>query len=317
MKEVFHFRVSPEDNRSRFDEFLFARFGMFSKMHLRNLLKAGAGTVNGIPEQPGFHLKTDDAIEISVDLSANSSMKPDYIPLEILFEDDEIVVVNKPPEILIHPTKGVKSGTLLNALSFHLNQKIFDALGKDSEKKEREGIDELQAGIIRPGLVHRLDKQTSGLLVIAKTKKAHKFLAEHFRRKLVEKKYFALVEGVVEPESGTIDAPVGYNEALKIWEVQKNGKAAETRFLVLEKRENSTLLELEPVTGRTNQLRIHCAYSGHPIIGDTERGGREFSRLCLHAYKLSFRHPGGNERIEIKTKMPEEFRIIDAQISKG
>jgi len=315
MKEVFHFRVEQTDNRKRFDEFLFQRLGMVSKMHLRNLLKEGVGKVNHVPEKPGFRLKTDDEIEIKVDLSSETSMKPDSIRLEILFEDNEILVINKPPEMLVHPTLGVKSGTLVNAVSFHLNQRVFEALSDEALKaipKEQREIEKLRAEIIRPGLIHRLDKQTSGLIVIAKTERAHKILSGHFQRKLVEKKYLALVEGIVQKESGVIHAPIGHDENLRRWCVLENGKASETRFRVLRKNRDTSLLELEPVTGRTNQLRIHCAHLGHSMVGDTARGGREFVRLCLHAYKLSFWHPNGTERLEFEIETPESFDLIDA-----
>lgn len=313
MKETFRFKVPEDEHHKRLDDFLFDRIGALSKMHLRRMLLAGHCSVNGGLEKPGFRVQADDAVEIEVDLKTNTAMKPQPIPIEILFEDEEIIVVNKPEEMLVHPTLGVKSGTLLNALSYHLN--------KDREwaaKNEDSSISTIQIGhFIRPGLIHRLDKKTSGIMVIAKTPRAHKILSDHFQRKLVGKKYLALVEGIVEAEAGIINAPIGKDEAMKMWRVMEAGKPAETRFKVLQKKTDETLLELEPVTGRTNQLRIHCAYFGHPIIGDTERGGREFSRLCLHASKLSFWHPNGGRRLEFETGLPENFAFIDSEISKG
>jgi 23S rRNA pseudouridine1911/1915/1917 synthase len=166
------------------------------------------------------------------------------------------------------------------------------------------------SAFVRPGLIHRLDKKTSGLMVISKTARAHRVLAEHFRRKLVDKKYLALVEGTVEADSGTITAPIGRYAEIKHWDVKIDGKHSETRFEVKKRFSGMTLLELEPVTGRTNQLRIHCAYVGHPILGDTSRGGPEFSRLCLHAYKLAFWHPNGSRRMEFATGAPDE-KIFD------
>jgi len=147
------------------------------------------------------------------------------------------------------------------------------------------------SAFIRPGLVHRLDKQTSGLIVIAKSTRIHRSLSRLFQRKYVEKKYLALVDGVVEKDEGTIVASIGRFADQKRWDLKEGGKYAETRYRVLERNSDTTLLALEPVTGRTNQLRIHCASMGHPIVGDVSRGGREFERLCLHAWKLSFRHP--------------------------
>ena len=162
--------------------------------------------------------------------------------------------------------------------------------------------------VVRPGLVHRLDKQTSGLIVIAKSVRAHRSLARQFQKKYVEKKYLALVDGLIELDEGTIDAAVGRFADQKMWDVKAGGKHAETRFRVIERRNDLTLLELEPVTGRTNQLRIHCASIGHPIVGDLIRGGREFERLCLHAWKVSFLHPVSRELLAFESPITFEVK---------
>ncbi len=316
MIEKFRFQVDATSRRLRLDEFLFGRIGALSKMHLRRLLSEGACALNGISAsgKAGYRVQENDLVEIEADLSAATSMKPEAIPLEILLEDDEIIVVNKPAEILVHPTRGVKSGTLLNALSYHLNREgIETQRRRDTEKtqeikfSDQSKIQNPKPKIVRPGLVHRLDKKTSGLMVIAKTPRAHHILADHFQRKLVEKKYAAVVEGTVEEDFGVINAPIGQDETLKQWRVSESGKPSETRFRVLERRADTTLLELEPVTGRTNQLRIHCEFINHPIVGDTERGGREFSRLCLHAFGLCFWHPSQAERMKFEIPLPQEF----------
>ncbi len=217
-----------------------------------------------------------------------SAMQPEDRPVEVVFEDHHIIVVNKPAGVLVHPTHREKNGTLLNAVTFHLNKR-----GNGN-------------GFIRPGLVHRLDKDTSGLLVIAKTPRAHRILAEHFKRKLVDKRYLALVEGVMTDDEGTIEAPIGRYAELKYWNVKHDGKMSTTRFWVRSRGDGITLLELEPVTGRTNQLRIHCQHSGHPIVGDVQRGGRKFSRLCLHACRLDFLHPISGIRLEFES--PADFQ---------
>jgi 23S rRNA pseudouridine1911/1915/1917 synthase len=283
----FEFQVEESARKERLEDYLCEKFPNLSKMYLREIVKEEKCEVNGTWENRGHRLKQNDFIEIEVDLQRETAMMPENVPLEIIFEDKEILIVNKPAEMLVHPTHRDKNGTLLNALSYYLNS--------GSESK-----------IVRPGLVHRLDKQTSGLIVIAKTARAHRILSEQFRRKLVEKKYLALVEGIVKVDSGTIEAPVGRFAERKIWDVKADGKHSETRFNVRERFFDSTLLELEPVTGRTNQLRIHCAHVGHPILGDTERGGREFSRLCLHAFQLSFWHPNGNQFLKFETEF-EKF----------
>ena len=288
MLKKFQFSIEEVINKNRLDKFLFDEITALSRMYLKHLILKGDCTVNGKVENAGYHLKTDDFVEIEIDMKAEIEMVPEHIPLEILFEDSELIVINKPPGMLVHPTKGVRRGTLLNALLYHLN-----STDQGSIKTGK---------LIRAGLVHRLDKNTSGLMVIAKNPRSHRILCSHFQRKLIIKRYFAVVEGIIEDDCGTIHAPIGRNAEEKFWHISADGKTAETRFQVVERNTNSTLLELEPVTGRTNQLRLHCAHIGHPIIGDDKYGGREFQRLCLHAYKLGFWHPNGNERLEFEIK---------------
>jgi 23S rRNA pseudouridine1911/1915/1917 synthase len=304
----FEFQVEENFAKTRLEDYLCEKFPNLSKMYLRERVREEKCEVNGVAENRGHRLRKNDFIEIEVDLQRETAMKPEAIPLEIVFEDAEILIVNKPAGMLVHPTHRDKNGTLLNALSYYLNSgfKIQDSRLESEESK----IQNPKSKIVRPGLVHRLDKKTSGLMVISKTARAHRILAEHFRRKLVEKKYLALVEGVVEKDSGTIVAPIGRFAEMKLWNVKTDGKHSETRFCVKKRFPDATLLELEPVTGRTNQLRIHCAHVGHPIVGDTERGGREFARLCLHAYRLSFWHPNGNKKLEFETQTAGE-KIFD------
>lgn len=250
-------------------------------MYLREIVKTGRCEVNGRHENIGYRLRSDDFVEITVDHARGTAMRAEKIALDIVHEDADIIVVNKPAGMLAHPSHRENSGTLLNALVYYLN--------KNGSR------------VVRPGLIHRLDKQTSGLMVVAKNARAHRILSGHFMKKRVEKRYLALVEGVVKPDDGTIDAPIGRYDELKHWSVKSDGKHSTSRFWVRERRTDATLIELEPVTGRTNQLRIHCELIGHPIVGDTRRGGREFSRLCLHAYKLVFPHPATNQMSSFKT----------------
>ena len=155
--------------------------------------------------------------------------------------------------------------------------------------------------MVRPGLVHRLDKGTSGLIVVAKNTRAHRVLCRQFQRKAVEKRYLALVEGRVAPDGGVINGNIGRHAEKKFWGLKEDGKPSETKFRVLDRAYGDSLLELEPVTGRTNQLRIHCASIGHPIVGDVERGAKAHHRLCLHAARLSFRHPSLNELVTFES----------------
>jgi 23S rRNA pseudouridine1911/1915/1917 synthase len=318
----FEFQVEENFAKTRLEDYLCEKFPNLSKMYLRELVKDGKCEVNGIAENRGLRLRCGDFVEIEADISRETAMKPEAIPLEIVFEDEEIIVVNKPTGMLAHPTHRDKNGTLLNALSYHLNYskadrelRIAELETKSQEPKNehqnaKSAFRNPQSKIVRPGLIHRLDKQTSGLMVVAKQARAHRILCSHFQKKRVEKKYLALVEGVVKENSGTIVAPIGRFAEIKYWNIKADGKHSETRFCVKKRFSDSTLLELEPVTGRTNQLRIHCAHIGHPIVGDTRRGGREFPRLCLHAYKLSFWHPNGNERLEFESKITDK-KIFD------
>ena len=314
MPEIFRYQITETERRMRLDEFLIDRIRAVSRMHLRNLILKEKCLLNDGKATAGERLKVGDRVEIEVDLSAETSMLPENIPLEIVYEDEEIIVVNKAAGMLVHPTKGVKKGTLLNALSYHLNHSMTNdelRVANDelnSENPESE-IPNPKSQFVRAGLIHRLDRQTSGLIAVSKTAKAHTFVTKQIQKRSVEKKYYAVVEGIVEQDSGKIDQPIYHNEEARFWTISELGKPSESRFLVLERRRDSTLLELEPVTGRTNQLRLHLAHIGHPIIGDTIYGGREFPRLCLHAYRLSFRHPNGNQLMEFETALPDEMKI--------
>ncbi len=326
MTKRIELQITQGDHKRRLDDFLFDRFGGLSRMYLREIVKNEKCEVNGRFENIGYKVKANDFVEIELDLSRETAMRPQEIDLDIIFEDEHLIVVNKPAGMLVHPTHREKSGTLLNGLTFYLNaergMRSAEFVSFGDPNNFSGSIDSVasnnsfdsafrvpHSAFTRPGLVHRLDKQTSGLIVVAKTLHSHRVLADHFKRKLVEKRYLALVEGVVERDQDVIDAPIGRYAENKHWDVKDNGKQAETRFHVRERFSDTTLLELEPVTGRTNQLRIHCAAIGHPIIGDIKRGGREFHRLCLHAYRLSFRHPTGGEMMEFSSPVSSDFVI--------
>jgi len=372
MTEALRFQIDERDAGSRVDEFCATRFGNLSRMRIANLIEAGACLVNGDAGRAGYRLAAGDLVEASFDDGAPTSMSPENIPLEIVFEDDQIIVVVKPAGMLVHPTRSVKSGTLANALAYYLNRpriedggsriedrgsriengglriddrgsriedrgsRIEDRGSRIEDRGSRIEKTELRAGdsrfsildsqssildsqsFIRPGLVHRLDRATSGLMLIAKTPRALRVLSKHFRKRLVEKRYAALVHGEIETDAGSINAPIGRDaDERPQWRVMEEGKPAETRFTVVERLLGATFLELEPVTGRTNQLRIHCAHIGHPIVGDEVHCGLRIEdcglaqspkRLCLHAAKLAFHHPSSGEWLEIDSLMPDDFR---------
>ncbi len=355
MLRSYQFRIEQPDARLRLDEFLASRLGSLSRMRIANLIEAGACIVNGAAGRAGYHILTGDAIELSFDEGAPTSMFPEPIPLDVVHEDDHLIVVVKPAGMLVHPTMSVKSGTLANALAYHLNRASYASSGfrvpgsglepepadhpidsnlelEPTNPEPRLSRHGDQHSVTRPGLVHRLDRATSGLIVVAKTPRALTILSRHFRKRLVEKRYVALVRGKVDQEFGSINAPIGRDpDQLPHWRVMEDGKPAETRFKVLERLERATLLELEPVTGRTNQLRIHCAHMGHPIVGDEMHGNCESRmsnlelkaeaqseqsairnpqfeiRLCLHAWKLAFHHPANGDWMEFTTPVPEDI----------
>ena len=292
MSGKFQFNVEEGDAGARLDRFLAARLPSLSRMRIASLVAAGACAVNGSAAHSGFKLHSGDSVEIAFDEAASDgAMTPESIPLVILHEDGDLLVVDKPAGMLVHPTRSVKTGTLANALAHHLN--------RDSQT------------LVRPGLPHRLDRATSGLMVVAKNQRALAILARHFHRRLVEKRYLALVHGRVRQDEMTISAPIGrVEEAWPKWRVTEAGRAAESRLRVVERRATLSLVELEPVTGRTNQLRIHCAHAGHPVVGDDWYGSAAESRLCLHAARLAFNHPSGGGRVEFASALPEEIASL-------
>ena len=278
--------VEPGTIRSRLEEYLFDNFPRLSRMYIRDVIREERCQVNGRVENKGKRVSAGDFIEIKFELDRQNAMRPEAIPLEILHEDDDVIAINKPAGMLVHPTHREKNGTLLNALSYYLNR-------------------EVENRAVRPGLVHRLDKETSGVLLVAKNLRSHRILARQFQRKTIRKIYLALVGGIPKPEAGTVCEPIGRFPDEKRWGVHPDGSQASTHYRVLNANNDNSLLELTPATGRTNQLRIHCAHIGHPIVGDVTRGGKKFESLCLHAQRLNFRHPADGRGIDLAAPAPK------------
>lgn len=296
------FRVEETWAGRRLDEFLAERLTRLSRMHIAGLLARGACRVNGEAAHAGRRLCADDLVEVESGGPVLNSMTPEPLPLEVVHEDEHIIVVVKPSGVLVHPTLGVKRGTLANALAYHLNRELLD------ENRPVENSIPVSGTFIRPGIVHRLDRDTSGLMVVAKTQGALSRLTQHFQRRLVEKGYVAVVGGLLKENELNIDAPIGrVEEARPPWRVLESGKPAETRLRVAERGARRTFVELEPLTGRTNQLRIHCAHVGHTVVGDVLYAGEPHARLCLHAARLAFRHPASNGLVEFASPPPPEL----------
>jgi 23S rRNA pseudouridine1911/1915/1917 synthase len=329
MSQAFQFLIAAEDAGRRLDEFLASRFGGLSRLRLQNLVKAGACTINRARMPAGCRLAGGDVVDITLDDAPPTAMEPEPRRLDILHEDEQIIVVVKPAGLLVHPNQGTKRGTLANALAYHLNRDYYGDLAEPSAPAHGEAH-----RLIRPGIVHRLDRATSGVMVIAKTQRALGLLSRHFHRRLIEKRYLALVAGALAEAAGQWQAPIARQaERQPHWWVNDGGKPSVTNFTVRERLPQSTLLELEPVTGRTNQLRIHAAYFGHAIIGDEMYGDARAageaataqiaspavaSRLCLHAWRLAFHHPATGEWLEFAAPLPADFaQMIEARRSSS
>lgn len=313
MENLLKFCVSAEMANRRLDRLLWTQLSGLSRMRITSLLAAGACTVNrAVVAAGGYHVRTGDLVEVKLSDITPTAMTPEPLEFEIIHEDDYLLVVVKPAGMLVHPTRGVKSGTLINGISYHLNRLLIEERAASSVEPQKPTFFFSSASeAVRPGMVHRLDQATSGLMVIAKEQRALTRLSDHFRRRLVAKRYLALVRGCVAEDDASISAPIDRDpEAHPKWRVMEGGKPSETRLRVLERTSGMTYVELEPVTGRTNQLRIHCAHRGHPIVGDEWYGTSEKGRLCLHAAHLAFHHPAGGEWVEFTSPLPAEIGKI-------
>jgi 23S rRNA pseudouridine1911/1915/1917 synthase len=289
-KEALEFIVRAGEAGERLDRVLAARVPSLSRMRLRQALDEGGVSVNDLIRPAGWRVSAGDSVRLEADLDEPSAMTPEPIPLSILAEDEHLVVVDKPSGMVVHPAGRHRGGTLANALAYH-----FNVAGEADPP-------------VRPGMVHRLDRATSGLMVVAKTQRALSLLTVEFQQKRVRKRYLGLVHGRLDADQGEWEAPIGSDpEATPRWGVRPAGRSARTRFQVCQRLPRHTLLELEPVTGRTNQLRIHSAHFGHPVAGD-ELFGRgpepELGRLFLHAHRLAFTHPASGRPCSFESPLP-------------
>ena len=301
--------IVENNEKERLDLYISKAEPKISRMTVKRLLEEGKILVNGKNQKASYKVALNDKIEIQIDKPKEIELKAQDIPIEIMYEDSDIIVVNKPKGMVVHPANGNPDGTLVNAIM---------AICKDS----LSGI----GGEIRPGIVHRLDKDTSGLLIVAKNDLAHIKMSEQIKDRKVKKTYIALVRGTVPENEATINMPIGRStKDRKKMAVVKDGKEAITHFKVLKryatKNGTYTLLEVKIDTGRTHQIRVHLAQIGFPIIGDTvySNGKNEFGAVgqCLHAKRLEFSHPITGKEMQIEAPLPEYFeKIIESLENK-
>ncbi|MBI5149879.1 MAG: RluA family pseudouridine synthase [Candidatus Omnitrophica bacterium] len=312
-------KVEPEHHHERLDVYLTqALVDVPSRSFVQKLLGKGCVRVN--QKEAKAHYKVQQADVISVDIPAGAlepqPIEPENIPLDIFYEDESLLVVNKPCGMMVHPAQGHNSGTLVNALLFHCRQlSDFNGLTRPDSSGGLLTIDPERSRrvntAVRPGIVHRLDKETSGLLVVAKDNATHAQLASQFQKHRVKKHYVALVEGEVEFDEGIIDAPLGRHAVhhdLRDIRYDDSAKEAVTFYRVIKRHQGVTLISLFPKTGRTHQLRVHMDHIGHPILGDDKYGRKtNFPRLALHAQSLGFQHPARKCFMEFSCRTPREF----------
>lgn len=285
--------ISREDSGIRIDSYLNNILDM-SRSKVQKLLKDGYIQVNNNSIKSSYVLKENDVVTVDEFPEEEMSVEPEKMDLDIVYEDDDVIVINKPNGMVVHPAAGNYSGTLVNGLMYY--------------SKNLSTIN----GEFRPGIVHRIDAYTTGLLVVAKNDKAHEFLARQLEEKTTHRKYWAIVWGVIQNDTGTIDAPIGrdLNNRKKMAVTAVNSKGAITHFRVLERFKNATLIELKLETGRTHQIRVHMDYIGYPVVNDPVYGNRKLiddTGQCLHAKELGFIHPRTNQYMEFNSELPECF----------
>jgi len=297
MAEIRTFLVESNDAGKRIDVFLSEKIEDMSRSRIQKLIEDNKIKVNAKEIKSNYKIKNGDEITVEVPKPVMLQIQAEDIDIDILYEDDDIVVVNKPQGMVVHPAAGNYTGTLVNALL-----------------KKCRTLSSIN-GVIRPGIVHRIDKDTSGVLVVAKNDYAHQHLAEQIKEHTVKRVYIALTEGVIKQDQGTIDKPIGRHPIhRKKMAVIENGKRAVTHFKVLERYKENTLVEARLETGRTHQIRVHMAYIGHPLVGDPVYGFKKqkfnLKGQALHAMVLGFIHPRTGEYMEFSSPLPDYFQNL-------
>lgn len=304
---TLHVGVSLRERR--IDKYLHGRFRNLSRHFLQNAIRAGAVKVNGEPVKPSFKLSHRDVIELVLPEPEKKEIEPEDIPLDVLYEDDDLIILNKPPDLIVHPARGNKHGTLVNALA-HYSEQLSSGLGE-----------------FRPGIVHRLDRNTTGVMVVTKHDIAQWKVAKQFELRQVEKSYLAIVHGTPELTADRIDAPLGVHPKIreKYAIRPETGKEAVTFYEVIEAFRGFSLIHCKPRTGRTHQIRVHLSHLKHPIVADDMYGGKlvypwqladaepaveepVISRCALHAWTLEFTHPTTEQRVRFEAPLPADMQ---------
>ena len=294
------FEVEAEQEGERLDKFLSIIYPEFSRAFFQKLIKSKQVSVNETPQKASYCVKIDDIVTVEIPDAVETTIEPENIPLDILYEDDDVLIVNKPKGMVVHPSAGHYSGTLVNAIMYHCKDTL-------------SGIN----GEIRPGIVHRIDMDTTGSLIVCKNDEAHVNIAQQIKENSVNRIYVGIVCGYVKEDSGTVEGAIGRHpiERKKMAINEKNGKPAITHYKVLERFKNYTYMQFKLETGRTHQIRVHMASIGHPLLGDTlySSGRSPFKHLqgqCLHAKTIGFIHPKTGEYMEYSAPLPEYFEKL-------
>jgi 23S rRNA pseudouridine1911/1915/1917 synthase len=296
--------VDETQKNERLDVFLAREVPELSRSHIQKLIAAGKVTVHGKSVKANYKVQPADAVELTIPAPEPVEILAEAIPLDIVYEDSEVVVINKPRGMVVHPAVGNYRGTLVNALLDHCG--------------DLSGIN----GAIRPGIVHRLDKDTSGVMVVAKTDRAHLSLARQIKDRTAGRKYITIVHGNLKADEGVIDAPIGRHcaDRKKMAVTFNNSREAKTRFRVLQRFGEYTLAECKLMTGRTHQIRVHMAYIGHPVVGDPKYGPKNphfaIAGQALHSAELVFRHPVSGDQMVFTAPLPQDMQDILTQIAK-